>query len=809
MKRYGLPTRRLMICAMVLGWYGAAFGATYTGKAFCQNGNPLGGVEVKLYQLSMDMSTRTVKMNLLGQGQTNPQGEYSITSDVPIGSDTEAICGVAKRSDYAYTWAMTMGQQGSPLEFHMSEPQTLAGRVVDEQGKPVAEAQVRLVALVIADEKAQPDTEPRMMINFEPMPYFTTTTDADGQFEFKELPAGSSAEFLIAKPGMGQILTASDDLNPMQGFHYKAGQKDISFTMSKGLTLSGIVMDSKNKPLTDVALSVTRIGLDIDPTQKPIKTDTDGQFSVKDLAAGTYRVMVNSDQWLCEPQTVELKSDMGVQLKAKQGTLARIKAVDPDTEKGREGIQIYLNQDNQPGFSGKTNSEGVFEKQLLPGHYRVQFQDGNRFKSQEFDVEEGKTAEVTVVLGASNKITGIVTGPDGKPAAGVEMKIMPNQGGSDSSAKTDDKGSYTLRWSPEDMSWTEGQFLLVAIDRANKLAAVVDIDSETKIMNVQVKPALTLTGKVVDPNNQPIPNASVSTQIRGSRWSSTFDNKSIATDKDGVYKVESLPAEGTYYLSISGPKGYGTASVTMDEAADGKLAVEMKDVVLKVANSSVSGRVVDADEKPLEGARIHSYGEGQPNLNVTTDKDGKFTLSPICEGGVQLSVNYNKQGQYMYANAYVQAGDFEAEIILSPEGNSGRRAAPKPKSLVGKALPAVLSDPTQFDGKAVLVCVWDYQQRPSRFAVRELAKKAELLAGKGVAVVVLQGEPTDKAAVEGWLKESNIAFKLDMITADAEKTRLGLGVQGLPWMILTDKAHQVVAEGFGVEGIEAALEKVK
>jgi len=748
-------------------------------------------------------------MNLLGQGQTNPQGEYSITSDVPIGSDTEAICGVAKRSDYAYTWAMTMGQQGSPLEFHMSEPQTLAGRVVDEQGKPVAEAQVRLVALVIADEKAQPDTEPRMMINFEPMPYFTTTTDADGQFEFKELPAGSSAEFLIAKPGMGQILTASDDLNPMQGFHYKAGQKDISFTMSKGLTLSGIVMDSKNKPLTDVALSVTRIGLDIDPTQKPIKTDTDGQFSVKDLAAGTYRVMVNSDQWLCEPQTVELKSDMGVQLKAKQGTLARIKAVDPDTEKGREGIQIYLNQDNQPGFSGKTNSEGVFEKQLLPGHYRVQFQDGNRFKSQEFDVEEGKTAEVTVVLGASNKITGIVTGPDGKPAAGVEMKIMPNQGGSDSSAKTDDKGSYTLRWSPEDMSWTEGQFLLVAIDRANKLAAVVDIDSETKIMNVQVKPALTLTGKVVDPNNQPIPNASVSTQIRGSRWSSTFDNKSIATDKDGVYKVESLPAEGTYYLSISGPKGYGTASVTMDEAADGKLAVEMKDVVLKVANSSVSGRVVDADEKPLEGARIHSYGEGQPNLNVTTDKDGKFTLSPICEGGVQLSVNYNKQGQYMYANAYVQAGDFEAEIILSPEGNSGRRAAPKPKSLVGKALPAVLSDPTQFDGKAVLVCVWDYQQRPSRFAVRELAKKAELLAGKGVAVVVLQGEPTDKAAVEGWLKESNIAFKLDMITADAEKTRLGLGVQGLPWMILTDKAHQVVAEGFGVEGIEAALEKVK
>jgi hypothetical protein len=30
------------------------------------------------------------------------------------------------------------------------------------------------------------------------------------------------------------------------------------------------------------------------------------------------------------------------------------------------------------------------------------------------------------------------------------------------------------------MSWTEGEFLLVGIDRTNKLAAVVNIDSETK-----------------------------------------------------------------------------------------------------------------------------------------------------------------------------------------------------------------------------------------------------------------------------------------------------------------------------------------
>ena len=69
----------------------------------------------------------------------------------------------------------------------------------------------------------------------------------------------------------------------------------------------------------------------------------------------------------------------------------------------------------------------------------------------------------------------------------------------------------------------------------------------------------------------------------------------------------------------------------------------------------------------------------------------------------------------------------------------------------------------------------------------------------------------DKTLVDSWLKDNSIGFVSDMFNADsdADKTRFELGVQGLPWLILTDKDRNVLAEGFDVSDIAAATEKLK
>ena len=36
-----------------------------------------------------------------------------------------------------------------------------------------------------------------------------------------------------------------------------------------------------------------------------------------------------------------------------------------------------------------------------------------------------------------------------------------------------------------------------------------------------------------------------------------------------------------------------------------------------------------------------------------------------------------------------------------------------------------------------------------------------------------------------------------------------MGRQGLPWLVLTDEKHIVVAEGFGVEELDSKIEREK
>jgi hypothetical protein len=44
------------------------------------------------------------------------------------------------------------------------------------------------------------------------------------------------------------------------------------------------------------------------------------------------------------------------------------------------------------------------------------------------------------------------------------------------------------------------------------------------------------------------------------------------------------------------------------------------------------------------------------------------------------------------------------------------------------------------------------------------------------------------------------------LKGDAEKARASWGAKALPWLILTDKAHRVTAEGFDLEELDAKLQ---
>jgi len=125
-------------------------------------------------------------------------------------------------------------------------------------------------------------------------------------------------------------------------------------------------------------------------------------------------------------------------------------------------------------------------------------------------------------------------------------------------------------------------------------------------------------------------------------------------------------------------------------------------------------------------------------------------------------------------------------------------------SLVGKALLPledlnIKLNTDQVRDKSILICFWDMRQRPSRNCMTWLAKQVKRLKEKVVTVVTIQASNVDEDMLNEWVKKHNIPFPVGMIQSDKEQTRFNWGVKSLPWLILTDKQHIVIAEGFGLD----------
>jgi len=384
----------------------------------------------------------------------------------------------------------------------------------------------------------------------------------------------------------------------------------------------------------------------------------------------------------------------------------------------------------------------------------------------------------------------------------------------DRSETTDTKGRFELSWDPS--RWgPQGEtvcYLVVRHEERN-LATAVEINEDTKTMDIKLTNGVILTGKVVDPNGKGIFGAIVNVHLSASSWGvliTDWQKGGATTDAEGKFEIKAIPYGQRYSINVRADGyGQGGAEIHSDDAVDNRL--EVGPLILAVANLSVSGMVVDVNDKPVAGANISVGGRGQPDLQTQTDAQGKFTIDKVCAG--RISINAFVPGPtQLNGNVETEGGATDVKIILA-EGGMHQYVPKEPPSLVGKALPELKDLKIELSGadvndKMILVCFWDMQQRPSRHYIQELAKQAELLGQKGVTVVAVQASKVDKSMLDECLQKCNISFPVGMIEGDAEKTRFNWGVKSLPWLILTDRKHVVQSNGFTLSEFAEKLKQI-
>jgi hypothetical protein len=507
----------------------------------------------------------------------------------------------------------------------------------------------------------------------------------------------------------------------------------------------------------------------------------------KDTASRGWLVNGTEAQAMVEPNTSPLL------MRAYKGELLGIRVIDSETKKPIAGAEIYLYQKeaNEPYVqryhaTEYTDANGmvrVRKPKSVCQCYAGSFDD---YKGEELQIGDGNDRKLmTIDLTPYPNARGKVIDESGKAVEGVQVRVKPS---GKIAMLTDKKGRFDIAYDPQsDASY------VYAYDKDKGLAGLAKVVDGNEII-VKVKPSPRRNVKVVNENGRGITAARVQLYFNFSNWLSGTGIEAI-TDSNGNCNLGYVtePTDEVSYRIGAYAAGYSPVSYQ-------RVGDWSDEIVLKKADLTVSGRVVDANGRGIAGLELFCNSNNQGRLQMVTDANGWFVMDNLSKGEVTFQAGLGGvKGIDKPGRMVCQAGDVNVIIVIGQE--TAHVVTP---SLKGKPLPDVNSIGIRLDlngatDKAILLCFVDLNQRPSRHCFSELEKKYNDLTQKGVVLAAVQ---VGNASLD--LKH---IFPLGQIAND-EKAKFAWGIKSLPWLILTDTKHNIAAEGFTISELDEKLKAV-
>jgi hypothetical protein len=92
--------------------------------------------------------------------------------------------------------------------------------------------------------------------------------------------------------------------------------------------------------------------------------------------------------------------------------------------------------------------------------------------------------------------------------------------------------------------------------------------------------------------------------------------------------------------------------------------------------------------------------------------------------------------------------------------------------------------------------------------IQLLEQQAAALRQKDVCLLGVQAAVTSDETFNAWKSAAPVSFPVGRVTAKSAKTKWASEVAALPWLILTDAGHKVVAEGFSLDDLDAQIQSL-
>ncbi|HEX6087271.1 MAG TPA: carboxypeptidase-like regulatory domain-containing protein, partial [Thermoanaerobaculia bacterium] len=536
----------------------------------------------------------------VARGQRSEDGTFSVT--VPEGT-YRVSAGAAGYTSAEPVVVRVTEREPTSVELRLGRGVTISGRVTDEAGIAVANAEV----LVVSRTMERMRSRSSMRVG----PAHAKSAE-DGTFTITGIDPGEASMTVRREGFVSSRRTIEAD-----------GAMNVDVRLSRGLTLTGIVTrGGKGVAGAHVSASTAALGGE----HQAAITGDDGRFTIRGLVAARYSVNANADEAQAEVRNVDPanEKELVISLDPKPrgivfGTVIGI----PATLGGKYVRRVVTVQSPDGAAEGAIDDAGNYRIENAPlgevyviAHLQAAPDTTRSSVRKNVELIAGQPLRVDLELTGNVTVSGRIT-HEGKGLAGAHIGFASNDG-TMASALTREDGVYELALP------ASGRYHVYA--RAEQVSdrhfsTVRDVRSGDRI-DIELR-EVALEGTVVDAETrQPIAHAVVTL---GPSFGATFAAAEMETDAQGRFRMTSS-FSGPHRLTASAP-GYAYSVQPVSNTATHYLFALTKVAALQV-------RVTDARSgTPLDAHIVVNESDGGAFVPVRYDRsaDGttyRFSLAP-------------------------------------------------------------------------------------------------------------------------------------------------------------------------------------
>jgi len=557
---------------------------------------------------------------------------------------------MTKRLALALTFLSQLAFVASADEF---PPVRTIVNVVDESGSPVEGATVRYLKWNYTG--TDPDSDAKQ-----------GTTDSEGLWE-KKLPWGDY-QFSVTKGRLANVGSTVVFIRVKKG----NPAHEQKFTLKPGGTIRGTVRSSEtNQPVGDALIVLD--------TSAVTRSFADGSFRLEPVPFGERVIKVRKPGF----------GDRHLTLNVSEKTFSQ--DIDVQLDDGWQVVGTIIDEAGRPvegaqvgdHYSGKsihclmrdvlTDRNGLYSLGWYPKtselwSFGVEHEDFAKVSVSGLEPpKEGseKTHDFTLSKGFS--IAGNVSDEEGKPIKGAYVNYGTNKSHvRHRSTKSDGAGNYVLDKIPTDVA---EKILVEARGFAPQFRQLVPtLDSEESDAYFFLEKGGVATGKLSDPNGNPVSSATISVRWESNEAGRFYIGRRYKPDKTGRFVIDGLP-EGTLLIEVYGTGWSDYREHILDLKNDNLLTIYPEGVIEGTVVDKATGDPVESfnvslefpDEPVREGERRTSFSSHLSDRGQECQSlDGRFEIADLIAQS-RLHILVKAEG---YPSKRIPSA------LIRPKGNS-------------------------------------------------------------------------------------------------------------------------------------------